>query len=284
MKKISIITINLNNAEGLRKTIESVIYQDCFDDIEYIVVDDGSTDGSVSVIREYESQLAFWTHRPNKGIYPTMNEGTSHASAEYCLFLNSGDVLHDRQGLSKMISLMNGEDILIGKTMFMATGNFAIVDRPISLKYFFERTVPHNAALIRRELLLKNPYDESFRIVSDWIFFMKALVVDNASYRVVDVHVADFDCTGISSRNRYLCEIEKDRALKEIFPERVLTDYHEFLYGEGYSNDSYDKFYHKLKDYKYSSVLYSMNVALLRAVSVFLKGAKFARLYPLKMK
>jgi glycosyltransferase involved in cell wall biosynthesis len=73
MYKLSIITINLNNAIGLRKTIESVVNQ-IFVDYEFIVLDGGSTDGSVEVIREYEDKISYWVSEPDKGIYNAMNK------------------------------------------------------------------------------------------------------------------------------------------------------------------------------------------------------------------
>ena len=100
--KLSIITINYNNAEGLRKTLASVASQ-TYADIEHVIVDGGSTDGSVEVIREYEQSLASrlsplasnlkWISEPDKGIYNAMNKGIRMATGEYIQILNSGDIL-----------------------------------------------------------------------------------------------------------------------------------------------------------------------------------------------
>ena len=92
--KLSIITINRNNAAGLEKTLQSVAAQ-TFKEFEYIVVDGASTDGSVEVIKKYESKFAHlkWVSEPDKGIYNAMNKGIKVAKGEYLLFLNSGDWL-----------------------------------------------------------------------------------------------------------------------------------------------------------------------------------------------
>ena len=102
MMKLSIITINYNNAEGLRKTLASVASQ-TYADIEHIIVDGGSTDGSVEVIREYEQSLASrlsplasnlkWVSEKDTGIYNAMNKGIRMATGEYIEILNSGDIL-----------------------------------------------------------------------------------------------------------------------------------------------------------------------------------------------
>ena len=73
MPKLSIITVNLNNAGGLRKTIESVVNQ-TYTDFEYIIIDGGSTDGSVEVIKEYAHKITYWVSEADKGIYNTMNK------------------------------------------------------------------------------------------------------------------------------------------------------------------------------------------------------------------
>ena len=88
--KLSVITINFNNRDGLRKTIESVVNQ-TYNDFEYIIIDGGSTDGSVDVIKEYADRIDYWVSEPDKGIYNAMNKGIDVAKGEYCIFMNSGD-------------------------------------------------------------------------------------------------------------------------------------------------------------------------------------------------
>ena len=92
--KLSIITINLNNREGLQKTIESVISQ-TFRDFEWIVIDGGSTDGSAELIKQYAAHFAYWVSESDKGIYNAMNKGIRQAKGEWLQFLNSGDQLYE---------------------------------------------------------------------------------------------------------------------------------------------------------------------------------------------
>ena len=94
MPKLSIITVNLNNREGLRKTAESVVSQ-TYKDYEWIVIDGGSTDGSKELIEQYAEHISYWVSEPDKGIYNAMNKGIRQAHGEYFLFLNSGDSLCD---------------------------------------------------------------------------------------------------------------------------------------------------------------------------------------------
>lgn len=94
--KLSIITVNLNNCDGLRRTIDSVVSQ-TFTDFEWIVIDGGSTDCSRELMEQYKDHFAFWCSEPDNGIYNAMNKGIVHANGEWLLFLNSGDWLAEKK-------------------------------------------------------------------------------------------------------------------------------------------------------------------------------------------
>ncbi len=89
----------------------------------------------------------------------------------------------------------------------------------------FTGAVDHQASFIRREIALRHPYDEKYRIVSDWKFFIEALVIDNCSFTFIPIIVVDVDMNGISNNNTELDKQEREAVLKELFPERILTDY-----------------------------------------------------------
>ena len=110
---ITIVTINLNNKEGLKRTIESVINQTFFDKIEYVIIDGGSTDGSVDIIKEYEDKLAYWCSEPDGGIFPAMNKSIEHINGEYVLFLNSGDILNNNNVIKRVYDELD-RDIVYG--------------------------------------------------------------------------------------------------------------------------------------------------------------------------
>ena len=97
--KFTVITINYNNADGLRQTILSVVGQTC-DDYEYVIIDGGSTDGSVEVIKEREDKISYWVSEKDGGIYNAMNKGVKAARGEYLIFMNSGDIFYDNKVLS----------------------------------------------------------------------------------------------------------------------------------------------------------------------------------------
>ena len=102
--KLSVITINYNNRDGLRKTIESVVNQTCRD-FEYIIIDGGSTDGSVDVIKQYADRIDYWVSEPDKGIYHAMNKGIAVAHGEYLNFMNSGDCFYESTVVENVLQL-----------------------------------------------------------------------------------------------------------------------------------------------------------------------------------
>ena len=279
---LSIITINYNDADGLKKTIESVASQTFRSQIEHIIIDDGSTDGSLDVIKDYETDINYWNHRPNRGIYPTMNEGTQNAKGDYCLFLNSGDYLCHNKVIENIFVLLHDVDMVIGETIFTNSGLPSVVPPNITMKFLYEHSVPHPSTFIKRELLIKHPYDTSYCIVSDWKFFVQTLIYDNATYRLTNERITNYDCNGISSTRRDLCKMERSKVLEELFPPRVMQDYLQFVKGSGYQDKPYDKFFIKMRDYKYGHVLYTLDILIMRFIAIFKKGAKFSKQFPIR--
>ena len=111
--KYSIITVNYNNKNGLEMTIKSVLGQTC-KDFEYIIIDGGSTDGSVEVIKKYASRIDYWVSEPDKGVYNAMNKGIRKATGDYLNFMNSGDAYHSTSALEIIAGLHSDDDIIIG--------------------------------------------------------------------------------------------------------------------------------------------------------------------------
>ena len=111
--RFSIITINFNHADGLENTIQSVINQTCHD-YEFIIIDGGSSDGSVDVIRKYKENINYWVSEPDGGIFPAMNKGTRQAHGDYCIYMNSGDTFYDNNVLEKVKTCNYTEDIQTG--------------------------------------------------------------------------------------------------------------------------------------------------------------------------
>lgn len=222
MKKFSILTINLNNREGLKKTIESIVNQ-TFKDFEFIVIDGGSTDGSVDIIKAYSAKIDYWVSEPDKGIYNAMNKGILKATGEYCNFMNSGDCFHQKDVLEKVYPECQ-EDIVVGKVFMEGYGIWGHPYPTITMIDLING-LPHQAIFVKTSILIDNPYDENLCIFSDWKFLLELLILKNSTFRSIDVIVANYENGGISKTNIELCIIEKDKVLRDFLPERIYLDY-----------------------------------------------------------
>ena len=220
--KYSIITVNYNNKEGLRETIESVIHQ-TFRDFEFIVIDGGSTDGSAEVLKAYNKVIDYWVSEHDGGIYPGMNKGLRQAKGEYVNFMNGGDCYHSEDVLEKIFALETNADIITGAHAENGIRN--VGEGGVTMLDLYKWAIDHQASFIRREIALRHPYDEKYRIVSDWKFFIESLVFDNCTFYYTDMIVVDVDMKGISNTNFVLDKKEREAVLHELFPDRVLKDY-----------------------------------------------------------
>ena len=220
--KLSIITVNYNDAGGLERTIKSVISQ-TFHDYEFIIIDGGSTDDSVNIIKKYESHIDYWVSEHDGGIYPGMNKGLRQAKGEYVNFMNGGDCYHSEDVLEKIFALETNADIITGAHAENGIRN--VGEGGVTMLDLYKWAIDHQASFIRREIALRHPYDEKYRIVSDWKFFIESLVFDNCTFYYTDMIVVDVDMKGISNTNFELDKQEREVVLKELFPERVLKDY-----------------------------------------------------------
>jgi glycosyltransferase involved in cell wall biosynthesis len=237
--KLSIITVNYNDAEGLRKTLASVAEQ-TYRDIEHIIVDAASTDGSVEVIKEYVREVesgkrkvesVVWSSEPDKGIYDGMNKGIKKATGEYCQFLNSGDSLAGPDVTERMMAAMeDGIDILYGNMRKIGVKQSA-VDRSsrrdeVTLNIFYRGCLNHSPAYIKRSLFDEyGYYDETLKICSDWKFYMQSIVLGKAITKHVDIVVTHFDMNGISETRKDILNEERNRLLQELVPQGILKDY-----------------------------------------------------------
>ena len=233
---LSIITINRNNAAGWKKTMNSVAIQNC-KDFEYIVVDGDSSDGSVEVIRELESSFGDklkWVSEPDKGIYNAMNKGIKMASGDYLQFLNSGDCLASENVICQMFEALisNGSPtILYGNMLKDIKGGGLRRDRSfagkeISFLGLYIGSLNHSPAYIRKSLFNRyGLYDEQLRIVSDWKWFLQAIIMGGEKPVYADIDVSLFDMNGISETNKTLEKAERKKVLNDLFPSAVLTDY-----------------------------------------------------------
>ncbi len=265
MYKLSIITINLNNAEGLKLTIDSVLAQ-TNKDFEYIIIDGASTDGSVSCIKqalESDSSLSIkWISEKDTGIYNAMNKGIALAEGEYLLMLNSADYLVDASVVDSILPYLDGTDIVQGN-IIVSRGNSMFIHKgyahsELSLIEILHGDFPHQATFTRKSVFKDyGLFDESYRLISDYIFYVKALGFGRASFKYIDLNISFFDPDGLSSQNQAIQKVEEDRFNEEYIPPRLALCINE--------NEKKSIVYDRLKS---NRILWFLTRGLLRVESI----------------
>ncbi|WP_395051083.1 glycosyltransferase family 2 protein [Flavobacterium sp.] len=216
--KLSIITVNFNNFIGLQKTVESVASQ-TWKGFEHIVIDGGSTDGSVGYIESKNELFEYWVTEPDRGVYHAMNKGIAKASGEYLLFLNSGDHFYNKKVLEKNQHVILDYDLIYFNMYVIGENKKFIKEYPgtLSFAYFLKDNLPHQAIFIKKKLFQTvGLFKDDFKIVADWKFFIDSVCRYSASYLHVNNTMTTFYLDGISSlpENRVVINDEKQHILQ----------------------------------------------------------------------
>ncbi len=213
--KITIITATYNSADTLLQTIESVAGQS-YPNIEYIVIDGGSTDGTVDILRQHEADIAYWVSEPDRGIYDAFNKGARHATGDYVQFLGSDDFLCQADTIQHVADqLEDSVDILSGAIWEVDTKRCrqklhqSIL--PENREEFDGRMVPHPGMFVRREVLLRYPFDISYRIAADYFFFLTCWRDPDLHFKCFDEPIVYFALDGVSSSAMRQVEAENRR-------------------------------------------------------------------------
>lgn len=210
--KISIITINYNNAQGLYKTIGSVVQQS-YNNIEYIVIDGGSTDESISIILKYEPNITHWVSKPDKGIYDALNKGIDKATGSYLLFLNSGDCLYDKKVIENFYKSNPTADIVYGNTLIVRGKEKKIkaLSTVCDLASSLTNTINHQSIFHSKRLFHnKRRYSLKYPLAADWVFINESVRKEKATFNYLDEMIAIYDGEGRSSNWSLVAKEQQD--------------------------------------------------------------------------
>ncbi len=220
---LTVITVVYNNIEGIERTLLSVINQ-TYRYIEYIVIDGGSTDGTLDVINRYGGQITRLISEPDKGIYDAMNKGLAIATGDYVLFMNSGDEIYSSDTVAQVFATAHDADIYYGETeMFDANWQslglrrHAIPEQFNWKSFRYGMNISHQAIYIRRSLA--QPYDLRYQLSADIDWVIRAA---NAATKIVNTKriVAKYLVGGMSKQRHW-------QSLKERF--RIFNRHYGFL-------------------------------------------------------
>lgn len=233
---ISIITVVYNDKEGFNRTAQSIISQSSFDQIEWIVIDADSKDGTKDILEKYQSHITHTISEPDNGVYDGMNKGIALAIAEYILFMNAGDIFTDKNVINSLLNEISEKstDFISGNTYL--TKNNEVIGIHLSPKeitgaFFWKNSLSHQSTLIKTKKIKTVGYDTRFKIVADAKFFFEEIILKNASYSKSDIFISKYDITGMSSTNYNLTNKEREQMLQELLPPRIHTDYRRLVSG-----------------------------------------------------
>jgi glycosyltransferase involved in cell wall biosynthesis len=223
---ISIITVVYNNVVSIESTILSVINQD-YDDFEYILIDGGSTDGTIEVIKFYRDNISHWISEPDKGIYHAMNKGIKAAKGEWCYFLNSGDYFYDTDILSNVSKSLKENfsySVYIGKVEVFEKNKFKTyypefksdTDK-LDGRDLFNSHLCHQAIFVKKSgYLSENGFDLRFKVFSDFNTIFR-IIKKEKGFMKSDLVIARYNLDGISAdyKNTIPLFLEQELIFKE---------------------------------------------------------------------
>ena len=224
MPKLSIITINYNNLEGLKRTVESVVNQ-TWQDYEYIIIDGGSTDGSKEIISDYQKRITYWVSEKDNGIYHAMNKGINKSTGDFLIFMNSGDVFYNDTIIDVLVSELKTTDAIVYGDAVLRnekkdTERIQKHPEKLNFSYFYKQTICQQACFIKRSLFDTIFYfNENYKITSDWEFLIYAIYIEKVQTRKIDLLISIYDTSGISGNPdfRQIATKEREQTINKYF-------------------------------------------------------------------
>lgn len=231
--KITVITVVFNSKSLIEETIKSVLQQ-TYASVEYIIIDGASTDGTIDIIKKYESKLDLFVSEKDKGIYDAMNKGLAKSSGDYVLFMNAGDLFYEPDTLEKVFSDTNYADVYYGHTKIIDRNGNIIGDKrqkpPKELNWKslkFGMCVSHQSFIAKRALC--EPYNLNYKLSADidWVIrvLKKAKTIVNVNQTISKYLEggASVKGRGVSLKERYKIMVDHYGFVPTVFNHVYIT-------------------------------------------------------------
>ncbi|WP_446011923.1 glycosyltransferase family 2 protein [Candidatus Electrothrix sp.] len=201
MLKISIITVSFNSEKYIGQTILTVVNQN-YKNIEYIIIDGASTDGTLNIIEKYKNKIDYFVSEPDNGISDAMNKGLEAATGDYILFLHSDDYLVDENALEAAVQHIVKDHDIFQFNIYFSDKGVKTLTRARGLNWWmnFKTGVLHQSVLCSKVLFKKiGGFDTRYKITMDYDFFLRAYRAET-KFKQIDLPLSVMRKTGISSR------------------------------------------------------------------------------------
>ena len=208
------------------------VFANNYPGLEYIIIDGGSTDGSLDYVKTWRDNLAYWVSEKDAGVYDAMNKGIQKVSGKYIMFLNSGDCLTNEKILSNISKVVAGAnaDIFYGNMLLEKEHNkIEELNYPgcLTLDFWKHATINHQSAFIKATLFKEmGLYDTRYNLAADYAFFLKCFF-NGKHFHHVDAAWVRFDTNGISSLDKALYKKQMNEAWKKTIPvylDKILNE------------------------------------------------------------
>jgi glycosyltransferase involved in cell wall biosynthesis len=198
---ISIITVVYNGASILEETILSVINQ-TYDNVEYIIIDGKSTDGTIDIIKKYEDKIALWSSERDSGIYDAMNKGIDKATGEWINFMNAGDSFASPNVLESIFYNHSYDvDVIYGDVLYLNNNKGEILIQPADLSNLWKgMRFVHQSSFVRTSLMKEYHYDTNYKIAADYNFLFQ-LYHQHYRFLYIPISISRFAAGGLSDNN-----------------------------------------------------------------------------------
>ena len=206
---ISVVTIVFNDILGIEKTVKSVIYQ-TYKNLEFIVIDGASTDGTLEIIKKYQSSIDFYLSEKDEGIYDAMNKGIENCHGDFVIFLNAGDVFASDKTLAEVANKIGDKDkAYFGRAIIVGDkSNWLLPPLKISTsekadiwskKYLGN----HQSIFFPRSFYVTNKYNTLFKLCGDTEYKLRYLK-ENSNFLFLDINICIFQLGGVSNESNNL--------------------------------------------------------------------------------
>ena len=218
-KQLSIVTINYNNAGGLKRTAESICIQNAkTEHIEWIVIDGGSTDESLDIIKFHNTYIDYWVSERDGGIFDAMNKGLQQASGTYIIFMNAGDSFVQGLLTPSFLDGLKG-DIFYGDIYLLTASKQTYKKQSVypDFIYMLGRTLCHQSVFMNTALCKKYPFQTDYSLMGDWIQLFTILKQENPEVVYIQKPICIYDEDGLSNQQADLRKQQREAFLKSYY-------------------------------------------------------------------
>lgn len=201
---MTVVTVSYNAAATIEKTIQSVLSQS-YSNIEYIIIDGGSTDGTVDIIKKYADRIACWVSEPDKGIYDAMNKGILKSTGQWINFMNVGDWFNNDNVISELVSSIDNDATIVYGDIIKMLPDIQYYEKAESLDLLKEKMVfSHQAMFVRTDYHKQHLFDLSFRSSADYNFIYNSFFKGKVLFQYIPLLIANYDESDGMSKDNWI--------------------------------------------------------------------------------